>query len=260
MSREPDARRHLVLAQQHRLDEPRLDDPLLHDVFGDAYHPLDYVLEGQSLLEQGKLTEALATFRTALKLEPGTVEAHVGLIHCLGRMGRATDAESQFEQAVALNPDYDESYIRYGAVLLEQNRFQEAAGLFTEALEVNPYSSEALVYTGYSSEQNGDYEDAARYYVRALEYRPDYRLAHLRLGATLLRQHRDSEARREFAETLENPDSSSPRLLYQIGSVYARLGNRSAAEGYFERARQSAADLGLTDTSWEEEAERWPLE
>lgn len=257
--REQEARQHFLLADRHRFIEPKPDDPLLREVYGEHYRAVDFLVDGAEMIAEGKIPEAAATFRTALLLDAGRVEAHAGLVRCYGNMRRYDESEKHYAQALEIDDRYDQAYIERGAVLLDQNRFQEAGEMFTRSIEINPSSSRALAYLGFLDEQNGDLESARRRYEQALANGEGYPEAHVRLGAVLLRLRRPGEAEREFVAALGAGGSTSQRVLYQISQVYERSGDRVAAANYLSRAREATAGYDGSAT-WQIEAERWPLD
>jgi tetratricopeptide (TPR) repeat protein len=59
----------------------------------------------------GRETEAIEEYRTALRINPGSAQAHFQLGNALQKMGRLEDAIAQYQAALALNPDVPE--VRY---------------------------------------------------------------------------------------------------------------------------------------------------
>ena len=65
---------------------------------------------GNTLLKLGRLPEAEASYRQALKLNPGFIEAHYSLSDTLLKLGRLSEAESGFRRALEIKPDYADAY------------------------------------------------------------------------------------------------------------------------------------------------------
>jgi len=57
---------------------------------------------GNSLLESGKVDEAIADYSEALSFDPNYIEAHVGLAKALERQGKTVEAASERQKAAAL--------------------------------------------------------------------------------------------------------------------------------------------------------------
>ena len=93
----------VALRDQGKLDEAivsyRRALELKPDLAG-THHNL-----GGVLLKQGKLDEAVACFRRALELNPGFAETHSDLAHALMRQGKASEALAAGRRAMQLKLD-----------------------------------------------------------------------------------------------------------------------------------------------------------
>ena len=61
---------------------------------------------GVVLANRGKLDDAIAHYRQAIRIKPGYVEAHYNLAIVLTRQGRKEEAAEHLENAVRLQPDF----------------------------------------------------------------------------------------------------------------------------------------------------------
>ena len=61
------------------------------------------------LLEAGRVAEAAAEFRLALKTIPDSPEAHNNLGIALGSQGKMDEAIAEFEKALRARPDFAEA-------------------------------------------------------------------------------------------------------------------------------------------------------
>ena len=57
------------------------------------------------LHKKGDLAGALTEYRTALRLDPNHVDAHINLGNALKALGRQADAREEFTKALGLLPD-----------------------------------------------------------------------------------------------------------------------------------------------------------
>lgn len=112
------------------------------------------------LRRQGRLQEAVASYRTALEFERGHRLARLGLARVLNDLGEHAEAEKESRVLLAANERDAQAWVVLGAALREQNRI-------------------------------GESETA---YRRATFIEPDYGVAHHNLGALLSRAHRAEEA------------------------------------------------------------------
>ena len=88
--------------------------------------------EGASQLALGNVGLALEAYRKALREDPASVEAMVGLATCYDRMGRFDLSRRHFEMAMAVEPANTELYSLFAQSLEAQGRGDEAARVKTE--------------------------------------------------------------------------------------------------------------------------------
>jgi tetratricopeptide (TPR) repeat protein len=93
---------------------------------------------GLTLLDLGKLDEALAACREALRLTPNsaTYSTHVAIV--LQQLDRSGEAQGLLEQALALDWKDALAHAQYGTGLYEQGRAEEARKHFLKALSIRP--------------------------------------------------------------------------------------------------------------------------
>ena len=65
--------------------------------------------------DQGKLAEAVASYRRALELNPDFAEAHNNLGTTLKDQGKLAEAVASYRRALELNPDFAEVHNNLGA-------------------------------------------------------------------------------------------------------------------------------------------------
>jgi hypothetical protein len=80
---------------------------------------------GAALHDLGRLTEAEASCREALRLRPNHPEAHSNLGNALHELGRLTEAEASYREALRLRPNHPEAHRYLGHTLLLAGRFEE---------------------------------------------------------------------------------------------------------------------------------------
>jgi tetratricopeptide (TPR) repeat protein len=88
--------------------------------------------EGNAQLALGNVGLAIEAYRKALREQPDSVEAMLGLANCYDRMGRADIARHHYEAALAVNPTNTESYAMLAQSLDAQGKPTEAAQVKTE--------------------------------------------------------------------------------------------------------------------------------
>ncbi len=101
------------------------------------YNDLGFVLERMGLSE-----DAIAAYRKALELDPGSAAAQYNLGSALARGGDFRDAERHLRAALAAQPT-TQAYTGLGIVLSQQGKSEEAVASLKAALELDPDNAAA---------------------------------------------------------------------------------------------------------------------
>jgi Tfp pilus assembly protein PilF len=96
------------------------------------YNDLGFVLERQGLSD-----EAVAAYRKAIKLDPGSASAHYNLGSALARSGQFAEAERHLRSALKKSPNA-QTYTGLGIVLWQTGRTDEAIANLRAAIEADP--------------------------------------------------------------------------------------------------------------------------
>jgi len=165
---------------------------------------------GTVLLYEGRLDEAIASYRAAWELKPDYAEAHYNAGNAYARKGRPAEALAQFEQALALQPDYPEVFLNRGVLLAQQGRTDDALRDFLRGLASRPDYAEAHYNAGIALFQRGRAAEAIAHFERAVAIRADYEEAHRNLAVALVEEGRLAEAIPHYRRVLEiNPRNAA---------------------------------------------------
>jgi tetratricopeptide (TPR) repeat protein len=130
----------------------------------------EYIRRGKDLLEKKQYLEALASFESAVKLEPNRAEAY----YFRGTVQLDRDkADADFTRAIVLKPDYSEAYFQRGLANDLSSRSYAALRDYTRAIELNPRFAEAYKCRAviYLLDNKGALAIAD--YTKAIELKPD---------------------------------------------------------------------------------------
>ncbi|MBA3640331.1 MAG: tetratricopeptide repeat protein, partial [Acidobacteria bacterium] len=209
---------------------------------------------GASLLNQGKVDEAIAELRSALRLEPDNGQAHQGLARAfwVGR-GDFRAAIPEFERAIELNPEAGYSYLQLSLLLAWEGDYARAEEISRRAVDLQEqYMSGnaglqivgAHGRLGYVYYLQGRYTDALKEYERELAFinSSDHALRErtsielgVRVGAAYLRDGRADDAARHFERTLKTFEArvargaDDPATRYYIAVLHALRGDADRA-------------------------------
>jgi protein O-mannosyl-transferase len=99
---------------------------------------------GDVLALTGRMSEAVAEYETALRLNPDNFEARYNLGLALSADGRTSEAIAQYEAALRLNPHYAEAHYNLAVALLTiPGRTDEAVAHLNTVLRLQPGNDRA---------------------------------------------------------------------------------------------------------------------
>jgi protein O-GlcNAc transferase len=135
--------------------------------FIDAHNRL-----GQALYFAGRNDEAIAAYRTALHIRPdlGALWNNLGV--ALRDNGRLDEALAATMRAVTLLPQLSETHSTLASVLMYQGRTHEALAAAQKAVELNRDSSEAWFQFGNALQSLGRHVEAIDAYRKTIQFNP----------------------------------------------------------------------------------------
>jgi tetratricopeptide (TPR) repeat protein len=171
---------------------------------------------GNALRGNGRLDEAISTYREALRLEPNEAVVHNNLGAALGDKGRIDEAIAEYREAIRLDPSYATAHHNLGGLLCNQGRLDEGIAETREALRLNKDFVEAHYNLANTLSAQGQLDEAADEYRETIRLRPHYAEAFCNLGKVL-------ELKGQFTEALV-----FRRRGHELGSQNPRWPYRSA--------------------------------
>ena len=137
-----------------------------HPLHAEAHYRLGY-----SYLTDGRLREAVDSFRRAVLLESDYVDALLGLAYAWVQLEEWEEAEAALGFALQYEPDDAETQCLLGWVLEQQGRLDEAAA-YREAVRLAPAYAAAWERLIEALVTAGEYEEASAAAVDAPELDP----------------------------------------------------------------------------------------
>lgn len=194
---------------------------------------------GNALLPQGKLDEAVAVFRQALELAPGSAKTHFNLGQALQAQGKLSEASTAYRHAISLKPDAAVALINLGVTLEAQHHLDEAEAACRRAIELKPNIVEAHLNLGVVLMRQGQLAEAIEASQTARALKPDSAKAHNNLGMALKAQGNWSEALFSFQRALElAPDFV--QSLANLGALYEESNRLTEARSVLARGLKLA--------------------
>ena len=191
---------------------------------------------GATTLQMGLVLDALPVFERLHRDYPRELAYLYGLAAAYWTKGEVAETTRLMNTYVALEPRSPSGWYLLGAALLRQEHYSEAQKALQQSLSLKlDVDTEYLL--GVSFEKAGNRFAATDIFKKIVQSRPDHAAAHAALGTGLRELGNYVEARRELERAVEL-DATDLRANYQLGLVYAKLGDKNAAQKMFDRAEE----------------------
>jgi tetratricopeptide (TPR) repeat protein len=163
---------------------------------------------GEAWAAQGKLAQAAAHYRAALRLQPDFAQALYNLGAALGAQGKLAQAAAQYRAALRLKPDFPEAQNNLGEVLATQGKLAQAEAQYRAALRLRPDLAVTRNNLGVALANQGKIDAAITQFQKAIQLKPDYADAYFNLGLAFLNKGDDAQANTVFQNFLKiTPDN-----------------------------------------------------
>ncbi len=110
--------------------------------------------------EQGKMDEAIANFRRALKADRNLVVAHLRLAVLLADRDELDEAILHFRRVIEIEPDLPVSYFRLARLLRQQGKTSQAASFEERGKGANGRRADSQNLRGAELAQQGRLDEA----------------------------------------------------------------------------------------------------
>ena len=181
---------------------------------------------GSTQQAQGRLDEAVASFRRALELKPDFAEALNNLGLALAGQGKPNEAAASFRQAMRFRPDYHEAHRNLQNAVLEAKKL---------GVQLMPRLAEAHHELAQAYAEQNRLDEALASYQKAIWLKPDFIAAYTDLGLLLWSQGRLDEAV-TVLERVVQIDPNSAIGHNNLALVLAGQGKRDEAVTHYRRA------------------------
>jgi protein O-GlcNAc transferase len=187
---------------------------------------------GNALMGQGKLDEAIAAYRRAIRIKPDYAAAHTTLGIALAGQGRLDEAIAAYRRAIGIKPDLAEAYPNLGNVLMDQGRLDEAIAAYRRAIGIKPDLAEAYSNLGAALSWQGKLDEAIAAFRQAIGINPGLSKA---FSSLLLALHYDDKSTNEdlFAAHREWDERYGQRVPRFTAYTNDRDPARRLRIGYF---------------------------
>ncbi len=189
---------------------------------------------GSALISAGKMEEAIQYCKQAHQLNP----SHANPIYNIGvayyENNQFEQALPYFEKAILLNPHNAQIFLNKGRTLYRLKRRKEAAAPLELATRIDPNHADAFSVLGLIAYEEGRHEDALKYYSKLKSIQPDaYSYANLAL--VYQEMARREEAIINYKKALELQPNTF-EFLNNLGIINFDIGKYEEAAEYLKQA------------------------
>ena len=98
----------------------------------------DIINSGNTFWSQGKLMEAEAEFKKAIKINPNSSVAHARIANLYLTQNKSAEAVKEFQSAIINDPENARLFIGLAITYLHQQHFQMAEAMVNQAIQIDP--------------------------------------------------------------------------------------------------------------------------
>ncbi len=146
-----------------------LDGQFLLDLGGAGATPDDLFAEAEAAEDEGRLTDAAASYARCLALDPTDATAAFNRANCLRLLGEATEAERGYVRALKLDPGFVEAWFNLAGLTRARGRTAAARSQLARAIAADPDYADAVYNLATLEFEAGDLAAAERWWRRYLE-------------------------------------------------------------------------------------------
>lgn len=192
---------------------------------------------GTALSDQGKTEEAIAHYRSALRIAPRYVKAWNNLGIAYETSERSAKAIEAYREALRLDPNDVETLSNMGSAYGRSGQSAKAIEAIGQALRIDPLFDEAWNNLGNAYGGNGETDKAIEAYREALRINPRYAKAWNNLGIAYADQGQTGEAIEAFQRCLQIKPGQAD-VWSNLAVAHRKRGQRAKAiEAYGEALR-----------------------
>jgi Flp pilus assembly protein TadD len=194
--------------------------------------------QGRQAFSSGDYAKAAAFFASAAS---GDAHSDALLLEgkSLANIGKFSDADEVLHRYLTLHPESADGFYMLGFVLHRENRPADSLRAYTQAAALSTPKADDLRIVGLDYVLLNDFPDAIRWLKKATEFDPKNEQVWYSLGRCYYTQNRFEEAERAFDEALVlNPKDA--KAVTNLALVYEMENNVDDAERAYRSSIQMA--------------------
>ncbi|XP_042705838.2 protein O-mannosyl-transferase TMTC1 isoform X7 [Chrysemys picta bellii] len=184
------------------------------------------------LKDQGRNSEAIYHYKTALKLYP----RHASALNNLGTLTKdLVEAKEYYRRALQLNPQHNRALFNLGNLLKSQGKKEEAVFLLRDSIKYGPEFADAYSSLASLLAEQEQFKEAQEVYQAGIENCPESSDLHNNYGVFLV----DTGAPERAVSHYQQAIWLSPNhyvAMVNLGRLYRSLGQNKETEAWYKRA------------------------
>lgn len=204
-----------------------------------------YRAEGIALLEQRKIQEAMARFRSAVEVDPADAVSHAYIGVILADQGLTAGAIDEFQRAIGIDANLDLAHYHLAVAYFKSGRTLNAIDEYQQALGLKPDFTPARFGLSAACWKVGDLDGAIQSLQQVAATNPQFWEARYNLGLALWQRYRNpeklpqktdlEEAIRQLREAMQQrPEQAKVHLA--LGQILAETQDPSGAVDILRKA------------------------
>jgi tetratricopeptide (TPR) repeat protein len=182
------------------------------------------ISSGDASYKQGKLEEAIFSYKTKLQLDPSNIDALNKLGDIFDEQGKLEEAILEYQKAIKIDPNNAIAYANLGCILTKKGNSNEAIIQCQKAIHINSKCALAYNNMGVALTMQGNWDEAVTHYRKAIKLDPEYALSYSNLGWILAKQGDFNEAVKECQKAISlKPNDADVHLI--LGSILFKRGD-----------------------------------
>jgi eukaryotic-like serine/threonine-protein kinase len=189
-------------------------------------------------------SKAIGYLKTLIALYPDDSSTHLSLGRTYMQTGRVPEALEEYKEAIRIDPRFVLAYANFGVTYLYQmGDVASAMPVCEKILELDPGNAWAQDCLGMSHFAKNELSQAQAAFEKAVAANPQGTLSRYRLAHTLRLQGHYQQAI-ESLQQIQKVDPNEISVFYEMGVVYAGMGDSEKARESFTRYRHEV------ETKW----------
>jgi len=195
-----------------------------------------HVQNANELLREQKYDEAIAEFRTVLRMKPNYLPARFNLAKAYFNKHQYEQTEAELKRILEIDPGNDDAAYVLAFNYLEQKRVPEAKQTFSELVMKHPNHAGGHYGLGLALAAEGNLRDAIEQFKTTAQLRPDFASIYFELGKMQAALGLNDDAIKSFQTEISKADDYNTELA--LANVYERKGMHDKAAEALQRARK----------------------